>query len=351
MATDTTKARVLVVGAGGVGIMAAYALETGGRAHVTAVLRSNYDAVRERGIDIDSVEHGRGIKAWRPSAIVRSVPDVARDGLTAFDFIVVTTKNIPDAPPSVVDVIRPAVTPGHTVIVLSQNGINIERPLAAAFPGNAILSSVSMISATETRPGVVLHTYSDSQQIGPFPRPGSSSSIAQEALEDAARRYVAVYNPSGALDVRYDGDVQRARWRKLLYNASFNSVTALLRTDTTRVRMSRHVVDDLVLPIMREVAAAAAACGCALAPEAVERALLVDPTDVFFKPSMCQDVERGNLLELENIVGEPLREGTARGVDMPTLRTVYGLLKGLQLQAKEARGLWEPRFEPDNPYK
>jgi ketopantoate reductase len=66
---------------------------------------------------------------------------------------------------------------------------------------------------------------------------------------------------------------------------------------------------------------------------------------------MCQDIEKGNLLEMENIVGEPLREGEARGVAMPTLRTVYGLLKGLQLQGKERKGLWEPRFTEDNPYK
>ncbi|KZZ86612.1 NAD(P)-binding domain protein [Moelleriella libera RCEF 2490] len=60
-----TKARVLVVGTGGVGTMAAYALQTGGKADVTAVLRSNYEAVAKNGIDIDSVEHGSDIKGWR----------------------------------------------------------------------------------------------------------------------------------------------------------------------------------------------------------------------------------------------------------------------------------------------
>lgn len=48
--------------------MAAYALEIGGKAQVTAVLRSNYDAVEERGFDIDSIEHGHDIKGWRPTS-------------------------------------------------------------------------------------------------------------------------------------------------------------------------------------------------------------------------------------------------------------------------------------------
>lgn len=62
-----SKARVLIVGTGGVGTMAAYSLEIGGKAHVTAVMRSNFDAVQQNGINIDSIEYGKGIKNWRPS--------------------------------------------------------------------------------------------------------------------------------------------------------------------------------------------------------------------------------------------------------------------------------------------
>lgn len=48
------KARVLIVGTGGVGTMSAYALQQGGKAEVTAVMRSNYEAVKENGVNIDS---------------------------------------------------------------------------------------------------------------------------------------------------------------------------------------------------------------------------------------------------------------------------------------------------------
>lgn len=61
------KARVLIVGTGGVGTMSAYALEQGGKAEVTAVMRSNYEAVQKNGISIDSVQWGNGIKGWRPT--------------------------------------------------------------------------------------------------------------------------------------------------------------------------------------------------------------------------------------------------------------------------------------------
>lgn len=54
------------MGSGGVGTMAAYALEKGGKASVTAVLRSNYSVVKEKGFDIISLEHGE-ITGWRPT--------------------------------------------------------------------------------------------------------------------------------------------------------------------------------------------------------------------------------------------------------------------------------------------
>ncbi|KAI1842782.1 hypothetical protein JX266_010958 [Neoarthrinium moseri] len=341
---EVEKARVLIVGAGGVGVMAAYALEVGGKAAVTLVMRSNYRRAQDAGISIDSVDHGKGIREWRPTEIRNTIPDVSQEGIPPFDFILVTTKNIPDVPPTVADLVAPAVSPGHTAIVLSQNGLNIERPLLARFPQNPILSSVSMISTTETSPAVVVHDFADAQKIGPF--------VPQPAAEAAARRYVAVYNGSGRLaDVVYDADVPRARWHKLVYNASFNPVAAALRMDTTRMRMSRHVIDDLVRPIMLEVVAAARAAGHVLPPDLPDALIRVDPVEAAFRPSMCQDADKCNLMEVETIVGEPVREGEARGVPMPTLRTVYGILRGLQLQTKIAKGLWEPAFDDDNPYR
>ena len=89
--------------------------------------------------------------------VLNAIPNVEKEILTPFDFIVVTTKNIPDVPPTVAEIITPAVTPGHTSIMLLQNGLGIEKALLAAFPKNVILSGISLIGATETQPGYILH--------------------------------------------------------------------------------------------------------------------------------------------------------------------------------------------------
>ncbi|KAJ2982967.1 hypothetical protein NUW58_g6333 [Xylaria curta] len=338
-----------------VGTMAAYALEIGGKAEVTAVMRSNYVAAERNGIDIDSIEHGHNIKGWRPTrirtytsfAVRKTIPNVIEEELDPFDFVVVATKNIPELPPTVADIIEPAVTAGRTAIVLSQNGLNIEKPLIDRFPTNPIISSISYIAATETLHGKILHDDADAQKIGPFNNPG----VLPEVAEQAARRYVAIYNAENKLNITYEADVKFVRWHKLLYNSSYNSVASLLRMDTARMRMSQHIIDDLIRPIMLEIMAAARANGVYLTDDIPDKVIRVDPTDTAFKPSMCQDAEKGNFMEIETIVGEPLREGEAKGVPMPTLRTIYGLLKGLQLQIKENKGMWEAKFVPDNPYQ
>jgi ketopantoate reductase len=68
------KANILIIGMGGVGTMAAYALETGGGASVTAVLRSNYAAVEKHGFDIDSIDYGHDIKGFRPTTSEQNAP-------------------------------------------------------------------------------------------------------------------------------------------------------------------------------------------------------------------------------------------------------------------------------------
>lgn len=282
------------------------------------------------------------------SAVVRkNVPDISAEQLPPFDYILVTTKTIPEVPPSVADIIEPAVTPGKTVIVLSQNGLNIEKPIIARFPTNPVISSISLISVAETAHGKILHEDKDIQKIGPFTSPEVDPSVA----EVAARRYMDLYNAQGLLDLTYEADVQLTRWRKLVYNASFNTVAAALRMDTGRMRMSQHIIDDLVRPIMLEIVAAARAVACELPDDLPEKVIHTDPTDIEIKPSMCQDVEKGNLMEIETIAKQPLLEGESRGVPMPTLRVVYGILKGIQLKTMEAKGLWERKFSAGNPYQ
>lgn len=339
------KARVLLVGSGGIGTMTALNLEQGGLASVTAVMRSNYSVVKDKGFTIDSCDHGQ-FSGWRPSEILNKIPDVNADkAIKPFDYIICTTKNIPDVPPTVVDLIRPAVTPGHSVIVLIQNGLNIEKPLHKEFPTNIVLSGVSLMGADELSHGHILENDPDRLFIGPFFNPALD---IQEQVA-AAEEFVRIYQASGKVQCSYERDVLFIRWRKLMYNAVWNPICALTDMDTTRLRLASKEDDPasplnlLVRPAMNEIRAAAKSAADVDLPESLVEAMVeCDPMEIWCAPSMLQDRRKKRYIEYENIVGEALRSGEKAGVAMPILRSIYGLCKAVQWRTMDQNGLIVP---------
>ncbi|PIG85795.1 hypothetical protein AARAC_011292, partial [Aspergillus arachidicola] len=184
------------------------------------------------------------------------IPDPTSES-PKYDYIVCTTKVITDCPPSTADLIKPVVTPGHTVIVLIQNGLNIEAPYFSAFPGNIVLSGISMIDSHEVAPGVIEHGSADDLVIGAFRNPNLD--IAAEAA--AAERFVGLYSAAGKTKCALGLDVGYSRWRKLIFNACLNSICALTGLDTGRIRLAGDAVEMLVRPAMEEIRAAAGSVG------------------------------------------------------------------------------------------
>ncbi len=220
------------------------------------------------------------------------------ENLASFDFIVVATKNCPDISPTVPEIIAPAVTPGHTAIVLVQNGLNIEKNVISAFPQNIVLSGVSLIGTAEKGHGNIIHDDHDILIIGPFQNPN----MPAETALSAAKKFVDIYNSSGKVDCQLNENVGFVRWRKLVYNACFNPVAAIARMDTSRMRIAKTPIDDLIRPAMWEVWNTARAAGFQLPDDQVEKTIDADPFDVWCKPSMLQDALKVCLAVLYHLI-------------------------------------------------
>lgn len=335
------KVQVLVIGMGAVGTMVAYAIQSGGEAEVTAVLRSNYDTVKDKGFAIDSIDHGNNIRGWKPSVMHHTIPDLTNDIDQWYEYIVITTKNTPDVGPNLVDLVQPAVRLGVTTIVLIQNGLNIEKPFKERFPQNTIASGIQMIGANQTTPGTILHNEPDKSHIGVF-ESDSWDATEKETHLSRTKKFVSIYNACGKVDCKFDEDVKYTRWLKLVYNSSYNSISAILSMNVTQMRIYEHVIDSLIKPIMEEIIQIARASGVQLSDELVMHFITIDSLESWFMPSMGQDAERDNFIEFETIVGEPMREAQKLNVPCPTLTIVYGLLKGVQTRIMEGKGLLRP---------
>ncbi|KAL1617035.1 hypothetical protein SLS54_008030 [Diplodia seriata] len=331
-----SRIRVLVVGTGGVGTMASVALEKSGRATVTAVLRSNYDQVKAHGLEIDSCDHGK-LSGWRPSHIVPAVPQA--NPAEPFDYVVVTMKNIPEVS-NIPEVIRPAVTDGHTAIVLIQNGIGIEQPLVDAFPRSVVLSGVSFVGAHQ-RNGSVVHDDHDDWALGAFHNPN----LDPQAERAKADEFGAIYNATPA-DCEVVDDIVYKRWRKVLWNGVFNPLCAITQLNSAAIRRYGGEY-SLIRPAMAEMAAIARADGYDLPGDIVDVMIDSTPIELAFRPSMLVDVDKGNPMEAEVILGNPLRIARRLGVKTPILDDTYRLLKLTQARLLDARGIiTEPKEIP-----
>ncbi|KAF2672642.1 2-dehydropantoate 2-reductase [Microthyrium microscopicum] len=309
----TTK--VLLFGTGGVGAVYAYFLEKGG-ASVTAVCRSNYEAVLQNGISIDSALFGQ----------VTAHPSVARTAAEAqkahgpFDYIVVCAKAFPE----IHTLISAAVSP-KTAIVLCQNGINIEAPYAAAYPSNTIISGVVYLPVTQTRPGHIRMGPLQKLHIGPFPAPGTPS--AQEQTQ----KFAKIFEAGGGV-IHVHPDVQTQRWLKLALNFALNPMCALTRLDDANMYRSSATMPKAILDVMTELTTVARAAGYEVSLELIQEQLsrTKERQETGGKePSMLTDVRENRALEVDAILGNAVTIARQLGLETPRMDLLYALAQGL----------------------
>ena len=136
--------RIAIVGSGAIGLYYGGKLAHFGR-DVHFLLRSDYDAVRKRGLRIRS-------KKRKHSRARRCTPIVRREEIGACDLVIVAVKTTsnPELPPLIAPLLGE-----KTMILTLQNGLGNEDFLAEHFGAERILGGLCYISLNRTAPGVV----------------------------------------------------------------------------------------------------------------------------------------------------------------------------------------------------
>lgn len=313
--------KVLLFGSGSVGTIYVHLLLKAG-CDVTAICRSNYTAAKENGFTINSVVYGDNIKIH--PKVARTPSEAASEG--PYDYLLVTCKALPEA--QTASVIAPAVTKGHTTIVLIQNGIAIEEEYASQFPSNPLLSCVVYLPVTQTSPGCIAMHGPEQLEVGTYPPSPTSES---------AERLVALLNSAGGNATFYE-DIQPQRWKKLLLNASWNPLSALTLCRDTAFLATSSFSESTFRGILHEIATIAQALGFhSITPEAADEIFKMTTaraSKIGVQPSMLADQlasPRPRPLEVEVILGNPLRIARQKcpQVECPRLEMLYTLTKAL----------------------
>lgn len=288
---------VLVFGAGALGSLIGGLLA---RTHdVTLVGRDPHmRRVREDGLRIEG--------AIDAHVHPRAVTD--GHGRTA-ELALVTTKAY-----DVDDAARTLATGEYDIVCSLSNGLTEERLVAAL--DAIVLAGTVTYGARLDEPGRVQCTGVGQIAVGTLA--GGVHPLAERVRSTFV---------DAEIDAVADPEMPRRRFEKLAVNAGINGPSALARLDngTTLSGPTAEVAREAA----REVARVARADGVSLADEeavsAVER--VADETAANHS-SMREDVEHGRRTEVDAVYGAVLDRAADTAVQVPTCRTLAGLLKG-----------------------
>ncbi|KAK3384565.1 ketopantoate reductase PanE/ApbA-domain-containing protein [Lasiosphaeria ovina] len=394
---------VVFVGAGAVGCFYASRLHhPSHNVYTSLIARSNYKALEANGVKLQT--HTFGDYTFVPDAVFPSVAaaavaqprgssstrlDTASSsspppspllGARDWDFVVVTTKALPDRSDDS-ELIAPLVGP-RTCVVLIQNGVGVEAPYRARFPRTPIVSAVTVVSAEQTSPGTVRQNRWTRIHLGPYSNSASFSSSPSVAGGDGGGNTTAGLTPAGSShptasgaaaeaaagdedehlqkrgmacaqrlgdwwtrlggirDVELSDEIglQTVRWHKLCINAAFNP-SAVLSGGRGNADMARDPeLRAHLAGVMGEIwAAAPRILGRPFPADLAgpDKILKSTERNVGSKPSMLLDWEAARSLELEVILGNPVRIARGKGVDLPRMQTLYALLRSAQRVREE----------------
>jgi 2-dehydropantoate 2-reductase len=297
---------ILIVGAGAIGALYGSALSRSD-ARVGVVCRSDFEQVQRDGYRITSQLLGDHV--FRPHTVLRDVAACK----TPPDYLILTVKVLPSVDRAAL--IRPAVGPG-TVIVLIENGIDIEPEITAAFPNNELLSALAFVMVSRTASGEIHHQSLGSLAMGRYP---AGATPAGERLASLLK--------AGQIECRLTENVVAARWQKAVWNAVFNPISILGGVLDTAAMLRTEADQAFIRKAMNEVCAVAAADGHPMNPKLVDRMIADTRALPGYRTSMALDYENGRPMEIEAILGNVVRAGQKLNVPIPALESVYAVAK------------------------
>ena len=332
---------ILIVGAGAVGAFYASRLALVPSTLVSVICRSNYNAVQKNGFSISSPKYGS--YTFTPQLTFAN-PRQAIESKIKWDYIVVSTKALPDVSDD--SEILGGLVGERTSIVLVQNGLCVEEPYLKRFPSAIILSAVTIVSAAQTSPGVIKHNRWTRISVGPY-LPGSTSSEGSNEKEREAiesnKRFVQLLKDGEIKDAEEysHSKLQMVRWHKIAINASMNPSAVLSNGSTNNAMAMDSELYIHLKGVMDEVLTTAPkVLGTPLPQELATSEAILKSTQrntSGSKPSMLLDWEGGKRMELEVILGNPIRIAREKGLEMPRLQTLYALLRKAQENRDQAK--------------
>lgn len=306
--------RIAIFGAGGVGAYFGARLARAGEDVVWVARGAQLDALRTRGLRIESVHGDFTLGPLRASDDARELGgpvDAVLLGVKAWD-----VGNAARA-------MAPLLGADACVVPL-QNGVEAADELRSILGDAPVLGGLAKIFSGLVGPGHVKHV-------------GGPSSVAFAELDDRpsgrVERLRDAFRGAG-ITVETPTSIQAALWEKFLFVASVGGVGAVTRAPIGVIR-SVPETRAMLRQAMTEIRDVALARGAQLAGDVVERTLgFVDEQPQAGTASLQRDIAAGRPSELDWWSGAVVRLGAQCGVPTPVHGFIYHSLLPGELRAR-----------------
>jgi 2-dehydropantoate 2-reductase len=205
------------------------------------------------------------------------------------------------------------------VVLTLQNGMGNREKLAKALGARRVALGVTTLGANLVGPGRVRPAGEGVISISAHPRLGPLADMLRQA----------------GFIVETAPDPDSLLWGKVVINAAINPLTALLGIPNGAL-LERPTARSLMVAVAREAAAVAVAQGLHLPyPDPVVAVETIARRTAANRSSMLQDIQRGAPTEIDAICGAIVAAGEQTGVSTPVNRTLWQLVKALEVWAEE----------------
>lgn len=299
-----------VLGAGALGGLYGGLLANSGL-QVHFLVRGDYDHMRTQGLRVETPLGDFNLPSPSVFAAAGDMPQV--------DVVIVAWKATSN---SALKAVLEKLCHSETIVLVLQNGLNVERDAAAVVGADRVLGGCCFLCSNKIGPGHIKHLDFGRIVFGEF-GPKFSGKITNRM--DAI---VADFQKAG-INIQPAADLNTVRWNKLAWNIPFNGLSVVLNSDTSRI-MDCEASSQLVEAIMLEVQQAAGRCGAVVEDSQIQKMLTDTKKMVPYDSSMLLDYRAKRPMEVEAIFGNPLRAAQAAGYTAPKIQMLYQQLSFIE---------------------
>jgi 2-dehydropantoate 2-reductase len=316
---SSLKRSYTIIGTGAVGGFYGACLQRAGF-EVHFLVNSDYEHVRQHGLVIESKEGDFTLPKVRAYRDVREIP--------ATDVVIIALKATQNY---LLASLLPPLVRDNSVVLVLQNGLGVEEGIAKIAGNATIIGGLCFLCSNKVGPGHIRHIDYKAITLAKYAEGYQACGITKEMV------HLAHDFKEANVPITLAEDLWIARWKKLVWNIPYNGLSVVLDA-TTQELMANLDSRTLVEQLMEEVSLGARTSDRSIPEPFIQE--MLDHTEKMepYKTSMKVDYDERRPMEVEAILGNPLRSAQSRGIELPQISMLYQQLKFLNARNIQARG-------------